>query len=258
MGQSTEELILSIRHGTTKPFEDGLGVALAAVAGEMPQILDGTAGRHNERDLALAVFNSRHDPADAFPLRALEVTDNDALAHELMSPDLADARVGLNCDFHVGPDILETAARMRQELLCVDLDGRKHPTFDVFDAQTCLNTCESRTSDQRVVYPRNQIAGGRDGPLGCNPGGRNLGNHFGLADSRPEPGKRTRRLLQLLGGRQHRRYEDALHVTMQQLPHQGPLGHLYGRSLTRGNDTQADGVAVELGRTCSEEIVDDL
>src|ERR1039457_3164770 len=132
MGQSTEELILSIRHGTTKPFEDGLGVALAAVAGEMPQILDGTAGRHNERDLALAVFDSRHDPADAFPLRALEVTDDDALAHELMSPDLADARVGLDGHLDVGPDILETAAGMRQELPGIDLNSGKHPTFDVF------------------------------------------------------------------------------------------------------------------------------
>src|ERR1019366_1013693 len=179
VGQSTEELVLAIGHAAAQPFEDGLGVALAGVAGQSPEILDGAAGRHDEGDLALAVFNSRHDPADAFPLRALEVTDNDALAHELMSPDLADARVDLNSDFHVGADVLETAARMRQELLRVDLNCGKHPILNVFDAQAGLNACESRTSDQGVVYSRNQVTGGRNGPLGRNPGGHYGSNRFG-------------------------------------------------------------------------------
>src|SRR5450631_1802266 len=42
---------------------------------------------------------------------------------------------------------------------------------------------------------------------------------------------------------------------MQQLPHQGPLGHFDGRSLAGGNGTQVDGVAVEPGCNYSEEIV---
>src|ERR1035437_1163436 len=120
VGQSPEELVLAIGHRPAEPFENSLGIALAGIAGQSPEILDGTAGRHNERDLALAVFDSRHDPADVLPLGALQVANDDALAHEFMSADLPDARVGLDGHLDVRADVLETAARMRQETLGIN------------------------------------------------------------------------------------------------------------------------------------------
>src|ERR1039457_7637722 len=96
VGQSPEELVLAIGHAAAQPFEDGLGIALTAIAGQSPEILDHPAGRHDQRDLALPVFNRAHDPADVFPLGAPQVANDNALAHELMSLDLPNLRVSLD------------------------------------------------------------------------------------------------------------------------------------------------------------------
>src|ERR1017187_1740327 len=273
MGQSTEKLVLAIGHGPAQTFENGLGIALAAVAGERPEILDGAAGRHNERDLALAVFDSRHYPADVLPGSAFEIADDNAFAHELMSTDLADLRIGLDGHFDIRPDVLETAAGMRQQALGVDLDGRKHTAFDVFDPQACLNTSESGPGDERIVHTGNEIARSGENTLRCNPGGRLDNGLQNLAGRRPKHREKSQRLLQL-DSHGHPRHElNGLHIEIEQLPWQGPFGHLYGRSLTRGNRDRSDGadalqllsfvqldvgVAVEPGRNCSEEIVENL
>src|ERR1019366_187185 len=109
MGQSPEELVLAVGHAAAQAFENRLGIAFTPIAGERPKILDGAARRHNERDLAFPVFDSAHDPADVLPLRALEVADDNALAHEFMSSDLPDTRVGLDGHFDIRTDVLKTA-----------------------------------------------------------------------------------------------------------------------------------------------------
>src|ERR1017187_6437248 len=82
-----------------------------------------------------------------------------------MGADLADTGIGLNGHFDIRANVLETASRMRKQALVIDLNGGKHSTLHVFNAQAGLNTSESRPGDQSVVHPGNKIARSRHGSL---------------------------------------------------------------------------------------------
>ena len=200
--QRTDELDLAVAHDPAQPFEDGLGIAFALVAGELPKIRDGAAGRHNHTDGVLTVLHSGHDPEHAFPLGAGEIGDDEAITHDLVSLDLPDTGIGFDGDLYVGANLGEAAAGMLKQTLLVHLYRRQHAIFHIIDAQASLNTCESRGGNQCVIDLADQVSSGSHGPQGCNLGGPSLGQgswrrrlESSLCHSIPIPTRQDRRCL---------------------------------------------------------------